>query len=147
MVPVMYVLSGAFTESPQRTHFWNNIKYEFIDLNFLDIDKAVFCLKSDSAKRPWFAFIPLFHMKIFGGWDTYIVLEPAVTEEEWFVGWCGESVNGISQIPLKGKVRLLVGSRDVWFFGIKENGEQIKITEIGRGQIGEEGQFSHTPFL
>jgi len=143
----MLMLSGSIKESPQRTHFWNNKKYKIADMANLDTDKIVLCPKCPNAVKSWFLFIPLFHMKIFGGWDKYVVLEPIEKQTEWFVGWSSSTVNGISRIPISGPVRLLVGSRDVWFFGSKENGEQIEIAQIGSGEIGKAGPYAKTPLL
>jgi hypothetical protein len=147
MVPVMYVLQFPSFETTQRTHFWNNVKLRSADVTHLEAELCVSSKGNSEAVSRWLGFIPIFHMPIFGGWKKYIVLEPQVPQDIWYVGWIPGDVIGVSQIPLKGRVRVLIGKDNVFFFGINENGDQIKISQVGEGSIGERSEFSKDPIL
>jgi len=147
MVPLMYVLSGTFRESPQRTHRWNNTKLAKSQVDELDAHCMVCVLgRPESAQRfKW--SLPVFHAPILGGWRDYIVLEPPHGMGRWHVGWLADDAFGISRIPLNGPVRLLLGPGDVCFFGLMPHGGQIVLHMIGEGHIGDNGPHSHLPLL
>ena len=145
MIPVMYVLSGTFKESPQCTHRWNNKKLSEKDLQFFDESLMLFAEKDLIAMRDHFVF--LFHLPVFGGWKEYVVIEP-LKKSEWHVGWKTGLVTGVSMIKLSGPVRVLRGPKDSLFFGVDaKTGEQIPLQEIGRGRIGCQGIFSRIRLL
>jgi hypothetical protein len=144
--PIMRWLSGASTEEPQSTHFWNCHRISlscFAKLNQLAIE-----IQADqtACRRYKWKVIPIFHMPRFGGWKKYIVLEPVEFVDEWFVGWGDGKAHGISRIPVLDKVRVLKGSRITQFVGINAYGKQIKLMKVGCGQIGDGGPWSHLPF-
>ncbi len=148
MTPVMYFLQWNICESPQRTHFWNNCKLSSDDVkDFISIS-VVTEMGDPKAIPRWFGPIPIFHMPIFGGWKSFTVLEPVnEVTGEWYVGWIASDVAGISQIPLKNKVRLLTSPGSAQFFGIDKDGNHIELCIIGHGQIGEAGEYAKVPLL
>lgn len=138
MMPCMYALQGSVSESPQRTHFWNNLKLTAEDVRFLETEGMVSVAADQKAISRWFfAVIPIFHMPIFGGWKEYVVVCPVVSQNAWFVGWIADDVIGVSQIPLTSGVRLLINNGSVQFFGVNEHGNQIYLEETGRGIVGK----------
>lgn len=147
MLPFMYLLQGTIAEVPQRTHRWNNLHLRNLEIDHLEADKIVIVPGDSRAKRRWLGPIPLFHMPILGGWDTFVVLEPQDYRGEWFVGWVAFDVLGMSKIPLAGPVRLGIGPRQAQFFGVDTEGNQIALTKVGEGCIGKAGQFARIPLL
>ena len=144
--PIMRWLSGASTEEPQSTHFWNCHRISlscFAKLNQLAIE-----IQADqtACRRYKWKVIPIFHMPRFGGWKKYIVLEPVEQVDEWFVGWSDGKAHGISRIPVTGKVRTLKGSRITKFIGIDKKGNQLHLQKVGCGQTGDNGPFCQIPF-
>ncbi len=152
MIPIMWLLSGAPLERPQRTHFWNNCKFDpqefeklhpYIKMVYTDGDP-------EGISQGWFRF----HLPLFGGWRKYIVIEPqAANTDTWHIGWCVADEKskplllGISRIALRGSVRVLEGSRQALFFGISEEGQQIPLTRVATGVIGKGGPFRFRPLL
>ncbi len=149
MLPIMFLVHWSLKESWQRTHFWNNIKIKDSDtIQNLRMDAHLIPFGGDaSAASRWLlGFIPIFHIPIFGGWKKFVVLEPVSYEEEWFVGWYpGDVSAGISRIPLKGSVRVLIGRSNVSFFGLDKEGNSIHLVQTGKGYVGKAGKFSHIP--
>lgn len=146
MVPFMYVISGTLKETPQRGHRWNNKRLSQSDVKNLDISIMVHCKGMDRAMRSRWLF--LFHIPILGGWRNYVVLETKNDMIDWHVGYIADDMVGVSRIRLSGRVRMLIGSGDVSFFGIDANSfEQLSIREIGRGRIGEGGSFAREILL
>lgn len=146
MTPVMYVISGTLRETPQRTHRWNNTKLRPRQRVNLQTTMAVFCKgRKENVERFWFC-IPRFHLPLFGGWKEYVVLQPN-SVEAWHVGWIGDDVAGVSRIKIQGPVRLLVGPKDVSFFGVNTEGVQIQLYEVARGRIGNRGEYAKIPLL
>ncbi len=148
MWPIMYVLY-MFEPAPQRTHFWNNQKLLAGEASFLREGGMLYYegIPTAAARFNW-RIIPIFHMPIFGGWRDYVVLEPRakLRRETWHIGWiAADGCTGVSQIPLDGPVRVLLGRDPVRFFGLAEDGSQISIKEIGRGRIGDHGPFRNVP--
>ncbi len=147
MRPVMYMISGTFSEVPQRTHYWNNTKLKSDQVAHLRDEMKVFCRGIKSAGvRFWFK-IPFFHIPIAGGWKNYVVLQPVDLSKVWHVGWIAHDVTGISRIKVTGPVRVLLGSKDVSFFGISSEGDQLQLEEISRGKIGDGGKYAKSPLL
>lgn len=132
----MRVVSGAFSETPQRTHFWNNRK-----LDSLDVDHSMTVhISGDPEACP--RGIIRFHLPICGGWKKYIVIAPQVSVTQgWYVGWSCVDVCGISKVRLRGRVRLLIGPGDFEVFGFDYFGHQIPLQEVGRGSIGSGGKY------
>lgn len=117
LVPFMYVAAGTFRESPQRTHRWNNRQLTPKEAYRLDLSED-YCVtranELETCLRWKWGFIPLFHLPIFGGWRKYIVLTPKdfTYEKEWRLGWHTKSLTGVSRIPVRNRVRALVGDGD-----------------------------------
>ncbi len=131
---------GYRTESPQLTHFWNNKKFPKGSADHLEKSAMVFCKGDPQAvvrRSPWDIRFRL-HDR-----PQYVVLEPIAENFAWYVGWIeGDEKVGVSQIPIYGRVRRLIGSDDVRFFGVLAvNGEQIKIHAIARGWLGDRGFY------
>ena len=148
MVPIMYCVSGTFSEHPQMTHHWNNHHLERESVSFLRARMMVNCKGRKNQKIRSNTGI-LFHIPIIGGWKKYVVLEAIdSTTEKYHVGWINEQVCGVSRIPVKGRVRLLVGPCDVQFFGIDPiTGQQVALQKVGQGIIGRGGPHCQLPLL
>lgn len=147
---VMYVLSGTRKELPQSTHRYNNQKLTPSDVKYLikDDKSTVYQNGSPNACEPWKYGLPIFHIPILGGWREYVVLEPVKAIRPWHLGWISEDFAvGVSQIPLEGPVRPLIGQKDVRFFGIYSDGSQIDIQHIGSGKIWEIDRWKDVPLL
>ena len=144
MWPIMVLLQVPhFTDLPQRTHRWNNQKLTTKEVSYLEMSHMVVTIPDTHAMRAWLWKIPLFHL---GGWKQYVVLRPSVIiTEEWYVGWRTERVNGVSQIPLTGMVRVLVGNESAEFFGITVDGRQVPLHEVGNGILGKNGIWKRVP--
>ena len=143
----MYLIQLNFFESPQRTHFWNNTKPPIEYIKDFDHELMVFEEADKDASRRWWGPIPLFHIPLLGGWDEFVVLEPVETQAEWYVGWIPFDVLGVSQIPLEGKVRVLLGPMQVNFFGVDKFGKQIAIKKVGKGVLGNAGEYAKITLL
>jgi hypothetical protein len=150
MIPAMYLVAGTLKESPQQTHFWNNAKLQPQEVAHLQRDRMTHCKGIPDASPPRVAWIPLLHLPIFGGWRNYAVLEPVEYNGQWHVGWQAGGAAGVSRIPVRGPVRMLVGPGDVSFFGVtagQAGGDQVRIRQIGSGRIGKGGPYAKVPLL
>ncbi|USN88839.1 MAG: hypothetical protein H6780_00225 [Candidatus Nomurabacteria bacterium] len=147
MLPIMYIISGTFRETPQQTHRWNNTKLKSGQVAHLKDDMQVFCEGNKSAGARFWLKMPFFHIPLLGGWKDYVVLQPTHVDQEWHIGWLAHDVAGVSRIKVRGPVRLLLGPGDVSFFGVNSEGDQLKLQEISRGRIGDGGEYSKTPLL
>lgn len=148
MFPLMYLLQGNFRQLPQRTHFWNNQKFQKEDLLWLDESKMVKVPGDILSKAAWtWGLFPRFHVPIFGGWDQYVVLYPAVAfTPPWYVGWISGDACGVSQVPITNEVRVLRGTTACRFFAVAKDGRQIKIRASDYGEIGD-GRWGFVPLL
>lgn len=146
MAPLMYLVAGSFTEAPQETHRWNNLKFNWREVKLLELDLMTRVTGTPAGRR-WLGKIPLFHLPILGGWREYVVLAPAVPVMYWHPGWYTSDVCGASRLARVGSVRLLRGNETAYFFGVNECGEQIPLTIVGYGRIGDGGPFAHLPLL
>ncbi len=147
LTPVMYLLAGTFSESPQKTHPWNNKKLTADEVQKLAPSRMIHSGGNAAARRRWIWKLPLFHAPIFGGWRDYIVIQPFDPHAEWHVGWVGKDVAGVTQVKLYGPARVLIGPEEVSFFGLNRRGQQIPLVVVGRGEIGERGPFAKLPLL
>ncbi len=149
MLPLMYLLQGTLREVPQRTHRWNNVKFPVQDLAHLQSDLLVTVPGDVQAVRRWWGPLPIFHIPMFGGWSKFAVIEPKTpVSDVWYIGWiAGDTVAGVSQIPLLSQVRLLVGPGPAQFFGLTANGDQISVHVVGHGRIRQSGKFAKVPLL
>ena len=147
MLPLMYLLQFPSLEVPQRTHFWNNTKHSVDTISHLDSSALISITGDESATQRWIWGVPIFHMPLIGGWKKYVVIEPESQQDEWYIGWVPGDVIGISNIPLKGQVRVLRGKSNTFFFGINEHGDQIEIKKVGEGKIGLRSLYSGAPLL
>ena len=147
MIPIMYLVSGT-TESPQRTHRWNNTPLTHDQIAHLSSEKRVFCRGIGGVGNRVRCRGLRFHIPILGGWRDYVIIQPGENVREWHIGWITTDATGGSRIVLHGCVRMLIGPRDVSFFGIHfGNHEQIGVRQIGVGRIGDRGQYSRVPLL
>lgn len=148
MTPIMIVLNWSSVDTPQRTHRWNNRTLCLGESKYLSIEGMVQVNGDPIAGRRWVWILPIFHMRLFGGWSQYVVLEPLNEGQEWHCGWHVPTViTGFSRIRNRGPVRCLRGDGSVRFFGLTAAGVQVPIREIGRGKIGVAGPFSRLPLL
>jgi hypothetical protein len=141
----MYLLAGTFREAPQQTHRWNNTKLKWKELEDFDHALMVRCKGRVSVRR-WWGKIPIFHMPIFGGWKHYVVIQP-LNDVLWHPGWIAGDVIGVSRITIQGPVRLLLGDKKVAFYGVDQEGNQIRLAKVGEGKVGDKGPFSRIPLL
>lgn len=147
MVPLMYLVSGTLSESPQKTHKWNNKKLTHADVRHLSFLQMVQSVGVPASQR-WFGKIPLFHMPIFGGWKRYVLLSPIAERNiVWHVGWIAGDVIGVSRISCTGPVRVLIGPSVVAHFGLDTDGRQVPVVKIGEGSIGDGSPFGRFPLF
>lgn len=144
MKPVMCLAAGTFSERPQRTHRWNTQSISEEEIYSLDRKQMVEAEGiEDLVSQDGFRF----HVPILGGWRDYIALSPATPEDGWHVGWISEDSQALSMVELRSAVRVLVARSRTSFFGLRPSGEQIGITQIGEGRIGERSRLSELPLL
>lgn len=140
--PLM-VLIAPTGESPQLTHFWNNIRIERAEVEHLEAYAMVECEGDPRAKRRRGRWDIRFHIN---AWPQYLVIEPVDWKDNWYIGWIGAIAAGVSQVPIKGQVRMLIGPEHVAFFGVREGDyEQIDLRKVGRGVLGGGGKFRRVP--
>lgn len=140
--PWMRMATGSPWELPQRTNFWNN-KSLSAQSAFLKKDLMVFVRGIQGERKNGI----ISHIPIWG-WKQYVVLAPLDLKENWHVGWMPPSaLAGYSMIPIQSKVKMRIGDGDVFFFGLNEDGYQIKLAEVGRGVVGLNPEFFEIPFL
>ncbi|MCX6722808.1 MAG: hypothetical protein NT094_01920, partial [Candidatus Staskawiczbacteria bacterium] len=146
--PAMRILAGrAFFEASQTGHLWNvrTVKAALLSTEMMVLEKGV----SDAIQRKH-ELDPKFHMPLFGGWREYIVLESVGYDGEWSVGWMvfeegGNLLTQVSLLKQRGRVRVLIGREQVYFFGCDPRGDQISIQKVGKGHIGDGGEFRKVP--
>lgn len=135
---LIFLQSGSYKESPQRTHFWNNQKYsKSVIESKLDTFLMAYC-------KGIFEEIPAQSLFRHLYWSHYVVLQPAVKVDSWYVGWImpGSDEAGVSRILIKRKVRMLMGPGDTQFFGIDAaTGKQISLRRPVRGRLGQKGSL------
>ncbi len=147
LTPFMYLFSGTFKETPQRTHVWNSIRFSDQEVSHFDTEQMVQCGGISGAIRQ-VNQIPIFHLPVLGGWRDYVVLEPVNYKSTWNIGWNISGTTGASRFVLQGPVRILVGPKAICFFGINtQTGEQIPIRKIAVGRIGKGGEYAQIPLL
>lgn len=146
MIPLMYLVAGTVTESPQRTHRWNYHNLSVRRANNLRLGECVQCDRLPDAAQRYRYGLPISHLPILGGWRTYAVLAPR-SDTDWHVGWKTVDAVGVSRIRLHGAVRMLLGPKPVTFFACDPAGYQIELQQLTHGRIGEGGDFSHVPLL
>ncbi len=140
MAPLMRFLAPK-GESPQETHRWNNFKFTGNDIPEFD-EKLLLEIPGDPLAPPrWLGKIPRFHLGRLGGWQKVAVIRPAINCSKWHVGWHAEDVTGVSQLPLSGSVRVLIGPGAVKFFGVDGWGMQIPLDLVGYGRLGDGGPY------
>ena len=148
MRPLMFFVAGTVWEEPQATHRWNNRKLTDDEVRSLH-RPYLHTVAGDrnAVTRRFFGIIPRFHLPIIGGWRRYVVIEPQLHSDTWYLGWIGTEVANVSRVPVLGAVRTLRGPLPVNAFGIDSYGNQILLMEIGTGVVGEGGPFAHLPLL
>jgi|AntRauTorckE6833_2_1112554.scaffolds.fasta_scaffold00223_26 hypothetical protein len=146
----MRYLSDAPNEEPQRTHFWNNHHLRRSDTDFLRPEGMVYRSGDPHARTTPLSWLngAFAHMPRYGGWSTYLVLQPTMATGHWHVGWRLPESAGVSRIPIRGPLRVLVGPGPTEWFGISVPANiQIPIECIGSGVIGHGGRFAQLPLL
>lgn len=130
-------------ESPQLTHFWNNIRYARSVCDGLDADLMVAFKGDPDAVVRRGRWDVRFHL---GSWRRYVALEAESLRYDWHVGWITKHGAGISQIPISKRVRMLLGPDDVAFFAIcADDYRQVGLYEIGQGKLGDGGIYRLVP--
>lgn len=145
LYPVMRVLAPR-SESIQRTHRWNNHHLDRSLVSTLDVAKCALVFGDQNAISRRAAADVRFHSTRLGGWKQFVVLGRTEDHgEPWYVGWLSSSVFGVSRYRQEGYCRCLRGSDDVLFFALNEHSEQIDVTVIARGAIGDGGPYRQIP--
>jgi len=142
--PVMCLpLFTPWGESPQLTHFWNNIKLPLSSTDELDPGFMVTCDGDPYAVVRRSRIDIRFHL---GGWSKYVVLLPSEWRDDWYVGWITANSAGVSRIPIKRGVRMLIGPEETAFFAVRTSDcEQIRINLVGKGELGDGSVFGYVP--
>ncbi len=143
LLPVMCeiaYLSGGPHESPQMTHFWNNLKLQRTDYDFSLMCK-VKGIPEKVNKQGNIFNNALFHIPFLGGSKNYVVVSPLDPSKGWHPGWYNEQVNGVSRILVHEPVRLLIGRDDINFSGFDSEGRQILVRVVYYGKLGDAGPF------
>lgn len=144
--PLMRLLSGAPSETPQQSHLWNVTTLQKSDVERLDA--TIMLTLPGSQQGPHRSkIIPAHHIPILGGWKKYIVISPTEHTQGWFIGWHNNKIIEMSRIELHTPVRMLVAPEDVRFFAFSKNGTQISIAKIAEGAVGDGGEYSQLPLL
>jgi hypothetical protein len=152
-LPLMYILQGNFREVPQRTHFWNNVKFKDDSIEVGYLMPHIWLLEfrgiTRTSPRYLFGLFPVFHIPILGGWKTFKVLRPKSCGGEYFIGWWSpaEQLFGVSKVTQTGSVRVLIGPDDVFFFAVDIMQNYLELVEVGQGEIGSAGKFAKVPLL
>ena len=133
-------------EQPQKTHRWNNVRFNEKDIAHLCTEFMVSYPGDPKASRvPPIPIIREIMAHLL--WRRYVVLTPLdVHVYYWFVGWRLLGGAGVSRILHKGPLRVLVGRGKGEWFGIGTDGTQIPIKKIGEGELGDDA-FSHLPLF
>jgi hypothetical protein len=152
MTPIMYfvaVCAGAWDERPQRTHRWNWQALDRRKVEKVLISGYMVEGRPDlHAGDRWLGKIPVFHLPFLpGGWKKYETLVPVNGYyKTWHVGWItDDGTIGVTRIPARGPVRVLLGRGGSRFFGLTPRGSQLKIGSIGTGSIGRHSANRHYP--
>ena len=149
LLPIMYLIawcSGGFSESPQRTHRWNNSRISRNNVNILLSTFSKSVPEAMEVTRWWHRI--LFHIPVLGGWRCYVVVSPENPEKGWYPGWYTKGGNtGHSRILCFTPVRLLRGPKGTHFIGFDRFGNQIKVKKVGRGKIGNPCRHSSKTLL
>lgn len=137
----MYLIAGTFKEKHQQTHKWNIRRLKPSQVESLDTNLFLYVPGADSfIKKHWGI---LFHFPILGGWKHYVTLVPIEYVGNWHIGWNDE----VSAIVLNGPVRMLRGPNGQSFFALSESGEQVRLKQVGTGEIGNNDPDSRYPLL
>lgn len=140
----MVILSGFSGDSIQKTHPWHSLNIDratitpnnALKVNGRDISKI---------KDVWCG---LFHMPIFGGWKSYVVLKPKKPIKVWFIGWKTKRLCQINIIPLSGMVKMLTSIKgtETLFFGMDKDKNIIELEVVDFGENGDK-KFKNVPLL
>lgn len=147
LTPVMYILGGCKMDSIQKTHGYHAKNINVI----LDNCKTIEITGDDTSRfknsRGFINNRGYFHMPIFGGWKSYVILENTEFSNAWFVGWKTPSFYQVSRLKISTPlVKLLKGRKGdkSIFFGFDLNGNQIKLKKVADGTLGD-NKFSNVP--
>ena len=151
----MRLLSGVPEEEPQRTHRWNNHHLPETAVAHLKSEWMVSHPGNPAARTlPLLPFAhALAHVQKWGGWPTYLVLQPLDPSHTWYVGWRWQGGAGVSRVAVRGSLRVLVGPNFAEWFGIGAANYvkdfQIPIEKVGEGEVADDDsvQWSHLPLF
>ena len=138
----MFVLGGFKRDSIQETHPWHC--YREFNVENIDRAKTLKVQGEERALKKHFLF--LFHAPTFGGWKRYCVFAPTNASTPFYIGWIVKSMQddindyGINKKPIfDSAVRMLTGptSQQTLFFAVDDEGNQLKLTKIGEGVLGD----------
>lgn len=154
LTPLMKFLAGT-NERAQETHPWNVKDYKPQSLNkdFLVAVSGTYSgwINAITPYVPSWLSATLAHAPIVGGWRDYVVLEAQNNVGgDWHIGWRTGGTTNISTIPLsEARVRMLTGpeGNTTQFFAVSASGEQLPLREVGRGSIGDGGEFKNIRLL
>jgi hypothetical protein len=161
--PIMYFFSGvwlnililripAILERSQRTHFWNNKKFQQVgdDAEILKRYPKIKIIGS-SKNHWWYKAMALAHLPLLGGWNEYVIFRPGCFDainEPWYIGWKNDHVFGVSMVPITGAARVLIGPDDCEYFGVRvSDGSPVSLQYLGSGKIGCNGHYKRAPLL
>lgn len=131
LYPLMYVLQGNLTDSPQETHPWHVKKHRWKSKGVL--------IKGDDVNSKFgqsgiSKYLGLYHMPIFGGLKKYIVIENKKFKKYWNVGWNNEMQ--ILKI-YDSKVKLLPGKESYYIHALSDGSKEVSVKVVDSGRIGD----------
>jgi len=92
--------------------------------------------------------IPLCHIPIQGCWRMHAVLKPLDSTIKWRPLWKASDTIEVSQLKIKGVVRLLIGPEDCAYYLVSvRSDKQIKLVVVGYGHIWNHGPYCRLPLL
>jgi hypothetical protein len=140
----MFVLRGFKTDSIQETHPWH---CRDVDSKKIDLSLAVENHGNDKSQFGQEGNNFLFHAPLFGGWKEFSVYEVEDKSDPFYIGWIIHDSKDdnlmacqINKLPISGgKIRMLDGNKNTWgyFFAVNSKGEQVKLTKLATGNIGD----------
>lgn len=125
--PFMFLL-GGFRFPIQETHPWHVRKWNWKNKGLIVNKKDI------KARFGHEAPFGLFHMPIFGGLTSYVVIKAMGFDNYWNVGWEGF----IHNLPIKqNKIALLVSKGGLVAYGLGDNGRNLQLKIVGFGELGD----------
>lgn len=129
--PLMYLLQGNFTESPQETHPWHVKRFAWKKQGLLIEGNDN---ESKFGQRGLSKRFGLFHMPLLGGLRKYVVLENKEYKVFWNIGWNDQ----IQKLKIYNtQIKLLVGKEDYIARALSDENHEVKLKIVGSGKIGD----------